>query len=227
MTTLQAEALLTRAAHDLIHPWTEVITRDNGKWEATKPLDPLLTTLDELVASNGGAGTRGALAFTRNLVNLAAFRLREKITKYAREWEPATGVKIGSRLPLRAYIQHATTRAELLYQSGQLTEEFYTRITNDCERWKRDIQELIDPPREKEIHGTCPRCEIAFILTDADGDDVKAPALTIKYRQRQEPYASCGYCGALWQGGKELLQLAGLVGANTDYDTLKEMGMGE
>lgn len=221
------DALLTRAAHELIYPWTEVITRDSGKWEATEPLDPLLVTLDELVASNGGAGTRGALSSTRNLLNLAAFKLRDKIRHYATEWETPTGVKISRKLPLRASIQNAVTRAELLYQSGQMTEQHYSLMTTDCERWKHEINDLIDPAREKEINGTCPRCEIAYVTHDIDGDEVKSPALSIKYRQRQEPYAACAYCGATWQGDRELIQLAGLVGANTDYDTLKAMGVNE
>lgn len=230
MTTMQTEALLTRAAHDLIQPWTEVITRDSGKWEATEPLDPLLTTLDELVASNGGAGTTGALSSTRNLVNLGAFKLREKIHKYARKWEHATGVKIGRKLPLRASIQHAVTRAELLYSSGQMTEAFYMQIVSDCERWKREIQDLIDPPRVKEISAPCPRCEVAFVTSEnEEKDEIREPALTINYRSgsREPANARCGYCGAQWTGAEELKILAGLVGADTDYDTLREMGMGE
>lgn len=228
MTTLKAEALLTRAAHDLTHQWTEVITRDSGKWEATEPLDPLLTTLDELVASNAGGQAAGAtLTHSRNLVNLRAFQLRETIREQARTWETATNTKIGRNT--RAAIQNMIIRAELLYQSNQLTEHTYTDMTEWCERTKHHIMELIDPPRVKEIHGLCPRCEAAFFYTLIDGEDVKTPALTVKYRARNNdaPYAECGACGNTWMGERELLQLAGLVGANTDYDTLKEMGVGE
>lgn len=225
------EGLLTRAAHDLIAPWNEIITRDSGKWEATDPLDPLLVTLDELVASNSGAGIGGSLSSTRNLVNMSAFKLREKIHEYANRWEPATGVKISRKLPLRASIQHAVTRAELLYQSGQMLEEHYSLMISDCDRWKREIHDLIDPPRVKEISAPCPRCETAFVLSqnEDDGGDIREPALTISYRSgsRAPANARCGYCGAQWTGEDELKILAGLVGANTDYDTLREMGLGE
>lgn len=223
------EALLTTAAHDLINPWTEVITRDSGKWEATDPLDPLLTTLDGLVASNGGAGMKGALSHARNLVNMQAFKLREEIRQQADAWSPATGVRVGIKLPLRASIQHVITRAELLYGSAQLTEAMYTTILDSCEQWKNAIHELIDPSRVKEISAPCPRCEVAFVLTEVDGEDVREPSLTIRYRtgDREQPQARCGYCGARWTGDQELLQLAGIIGANTDYDTLKAMGLGE
>lgn len=223
------DALLTQAAHDLINPWTEVITRDSGKWEATDPLDPLLTTLDELVASNGGAGMNGALSHARNLINMQAFKLREQIRERANEWAPATGVKVGTRLPLRASIQHVVTRAELLYGGAQLREDTYTAIIDDCSQWKHSIHELIDPARMKELDAPCPRCEVAFILTEIDGEDVREPTLTVKYRigAREQPQARCGYCGARWTGEQELKQLAGIIGAKSDYDTLREMGASE
>jgi hypothetical protein len=90
--------------------------------------------------------------------------------------------------------------------------------------WVTSIDNLFDPLHEKELIADCPMPECGQRYTKDEHGDLKA-SLIVYYRQDSQPEAKCRSCGTVWDGPRMLLTLGYSIGATTDEDALREMGV--
>lgn len=208
MTTLQAEALLTRAAHDLTHTWNDPYTDDEGHMHALER-DPWLKLLHDRIGSDIGGTTGGASTkHSRNLIDTKALDLENRIRNEANDLVNPVGITVGRNV--RAGIDNMVTRAELLYQRHNMTEELYTALIDACHKWQRLIQSMLEPEETIPLPGTCPDCERAFKYTfDEDGQEIRSHALR---RADGDLEAWCEVCGQQWIGLTDYLNCINQLG---------------
>jgi len=65
--------------------------------------------------------------------------------------------------------------------------------------WCNEIEDLFNPEHRIELKGKCPACGLTHYEVDEDGDTIRKPALTA-VPAAGGAHASCGNCGAKWEG---------------------------
>lgn len=213
---------LTAAVHELTKPWNEILTPDTtGDGYTVIEHEPRIHMLRNLIASNAGGTTSGrSLASTRNLVNIPAFDLWQRIDEQTRSALLEAGKK--PRRDLADALDQLGTDGDALRATNDMTEQHHARLTGRVARWKDEIDNMFDPPTRKEIKAACPVCDVKRVATD----DGETWAIFAYYWRDQEPAARCQACGKHWQGERDLLELGFSIGANVDHDELRAMGIG-
>lgn len=212
---------LVDACQALTEPWAEILPPDDdrGQWGAVSH-KPRLSMLADLLGSNMGRTTSGgALASERNLINSAAFDLWQRIDTGARE-----ALHLMGRVPHRdllAAVRQLGIEGDALRSSNGMTEISHSRLTGKVEKWRADIENLLDPPTKKEIQAACPGCDESRVYT-AEGETW---ALVAYYWHGKDPAADCLACGRHWQGERALLELGYSIQANVDHDELRALGV--
>lgn len=212
---------LLEAVNELIKPWNEILPPDEDRdGYRVIPHDPRIQMLRERIGSDtGGSTSGGSLASQRNLIDVSAFDLWQRIDEQTRSHLNEIG-KTPKRELIDALDQlgHA---GDTLRATNDMTENHYERVIARVQKWKAEIEDLFDPPRTPTITGPCPECEAERVST-GDGETT---ALYAYYWEGHEPAASCRACGKSWQGPLELLKLGFSLRANVDEDALREMGV--
>lgn len=213
---------LADACQALTEPWAEILPPDDDRtgYQVIEH-KPRILMLADMIGSDVGGSTGGAsLPSNRNLLNTGAFDLWQRIDQGAREALHLAGSVPHRGLP--AAIAQLGTVADTLRESNGMTETAHTRLTARVEKWRADIENLLDPPTKKEIRGTCPNCSEARVYT-ADGETW---ALVAYYWRGRDVAADCQACGHHWQGDRALLELGEAIGSEVNYVELRAQGVG-
>lgn len=162
------------------------------------------------VGSGGGSGDGG-------LINVAAFTLWENIDGVARAWLREWGRDHQGELA------DVIRRLHVAIQTAHVNETIDTDMRERLDamfgQWVTMIEDLFDPPRQKELTEPCPRCGERY---DEDGDTRRA-AVVIPIKKGRALVAECRCCGALWVNETQLLELADGMGIEVDFTALREL----
>lgn len=212
---------LLDATNELTKPWNEILTPEQtGDGYQVIDHQPRITMLREAIASSGGGTTAGrSLASTRNIINLAAFDLWQRIDEQTRSALHEHGIK--PEPELIDALDQLGTRLDALRNTNDLREEIHTRLIHRVQGWLASIENLFDPPTKKELQGACPECGTARMVVDG----AETWSLFAYYWKGHAPAARCQQCGKQWQGDRELLELGFSIQANVDHEALRAMGV--
>lgn len=188
---------------------------------------PLLEQLREAISSSTGAGSGGGGGTGGNLLNLEALNLWEHIDGIVRGWLREWGLGHGGeltealqRLPHAIQAQHA---------AGAIDDDFRERLEAAFDKWVYQIEDLFDPPHQKELTAPCPECGERHHLvqeTDERGtviDTRQVAAVSIPVKRGRAVIAECRSCGAMWATETELIELAEAMGLEVDVVALREL----
>ncbi|QIK62361.1 hypothetical protein G7068_03400 [Leucobacter viscericola] len=187
--------------------------------------DPLLSMLwDARYASIGAGGTRGG--GDGSMLNYKAFDLYEEIDGYVRAQlneyrQPHTGDLL-QLVPKML----ATVQAELA--GNRIEEDYAERLLAKFDQWVWKIEDLFDPPHEKEITVNCPDCGERYHATTTyerrGNEDVPITtvqaAIRIPVKAGRALVAECHCCGRMWATQSDLIELAQAVGHEVDFVAL-------
>lgn len=216
--------VLQLAVEQLTEPWEQVFSpSETGRDGYTVVRqEPLLDMLyDARVPSTGRTGGGRSEASSRNLIDLGAFELWERIDGGARAWIGELS-RVRPERELKAAVTQLAVMADTLYRSGGLDEATFSRLSSMVVRWKADIELYFDPPVVKELQAPCPRCAHTEYI-DAAG--LRSAAVILTYSRGVAPLGECRRCLRRWEGDRELLELGFSVRATMDVDALREMGL--
>ena len=210
---------LDHAIDKLTLPWTDVQNVD-GKYTAVEH-EPMLDMLHTAIGSSMGRTESGrSEADARNVLNVRAFTLWERIDGQARAWL----LEIHAPAPrdLKAAVRALKDRVNALWADNNIRENQYLRFGSMTAQWVEDIWAVFDPPVEKEIVGACPSCG----ERDHFGSEGERSAAIIAFYWRGvSPAAQCRRCQREWNGEKALLELGYHIGATVDEEALRDMGV--
>lgn len=212
---------LTEAIRELTQPWNEILPPDDDR-DGYTVIDhkPRIHILRDLIgSSSGGTTAGGTLASNRNLVNVPALDLWQRIDEQTRAALEQYGKR--PKRELADALDQLGTDGDALRATNDMTEIDHSRLTAKVERWKADIENLYDPATKKEIKSACPGCGVERVET-AEGESW---ALSAYYWKGQEPAATCAACARHWQGSRALLELGYSIQANVDHDELRALGV--
>lgn len=214
---------LLDATNELTKPWNEILTPEQtGDGYQIIDHQPRITMLREAIASSGGGTTSGrSLASTRNLINLAAFDLWQRIDEQTRSALNEHSIK--PEPELIDALDQLGTRLDALRNTNNIREEIHSKIIARVHSWLGSIENLFDPPTRKEIKGACPEPDCGASRVTVDGSE--GWALFAYYWKGHAPAARCQACGKQWQGERELLELGFSLNANMDHDALADLGI--
>ncbi|MGC5078479.1 hypothetical protein [Agrococcus sp. DT81.2] len=213
---------LVDACQALTEPWAEILPPDDDR-QGYQVIEhkPRILMLADMIGSNSGRSTAGgSLAAERNLINSAAFDLWQKIDSQAKE-----ALNLMGRNPHRELIDTLRLvgiEGDALRATNAMTEIAHSRLTGRVEKWRADIELLLDPPTKKEIIGACPGCGESRVYTP----EGEMHALIAYYWPGKDLAADCHACGERWQGVDLLRALGSHLGAEADYVELRALGVG-
>lgn len=213
---------LVDACQALTEPWAEILLPDEDRPKSLViEHEPRLVMLADRIGSGGGGTTGGAtLPSNRNLIDPGAFNLWQRIDKGTRE-----ALHLAGHVPHRdliAAVRQLGVVHEALWSSHGMTETAYLRLVGRVEKWRADFENLIDPPRRREVTGACPNCGEARVET-TDGE---AHALISAYWPARGVTTECQVCGETWQGPAALVALGEAMGMDIDYAEVRMIGVG-
>jgi len=117
--------------------------------------EPLLEQLRAAISSSRGAGSGGG-AGNGGLINIRAFTLWEHIDSVARGWFESLGGRTkGDLLTVVAFLPDVIQAA---HANGQIDDDLRGRLEAMFGQWVHQIEDLFDPPHEKELTAPCPEC---------------------------------------------------------------------
>lgn len=209
---------MTTAVDRLTKPWTDVRSVE-GEYKAVD-YEPLLDMLKAAISSSSGRTDSGRSdAHARNVMNLNAFTVWERIDGQTRAW--LKELHTAAPRDLKDAVTKLHVHVRNLWASHQIQESVYLRLGVLAQRWTDDIWAIFDPPVTKEILGACPECGEC----DQFGPEgERSAAITAYYWRGSDPVAQCQRCQKEWAGRSQLVQLAYRIGARVDEEALHEMG---
>jgi len=220
-TTMQREQT---ALDELTKPWNDVLSPKESGTGHYMAIDypPLLDMLREAVGSSLGKTQSGKSPDAeRSILNLQAFSLWEHIDGTTRTWLRELST-MRPEPELKAALIQLGGLLQALHASNQIKEQRWLHIIAQFPRWRRQVWEMFDPPRVKELTGECPNCnETAYYALDG----ARSTALIAYYWKGLTPEAKCQRCGEHWTGETQLLSLGRVLKATIDEVALKEMGV--
>ncbi|QAB17469.1 hypothetical protein Leucomu_05635 [Leucobacter muris] len=185
--------------------------------------DPLLEQLRRArYSSVGYGGARGAAG--GSVLNTKAFDLYEEIDGTTRAWldhyrRDHRG-DLADAIVRLAGILRAEVAGDRLDPDDPRTGMFGVMVYR--------IENLLDPPHEKELTFPCPDCGERYheetTVEKRGGREVEVmtrqAALRIPVRPGRALVAECHCCGKLWATRDELIELAESAGERVDYAEL-------
>lgn len=194
---------------------THTVHLDGAEYECA----PLLEQLREAISSSMGGGSGGGGGAGGNLLNFAALELWELIDGITRGWLREWGIDHGGelteamqRLPHAIQAQHA---------AGTVDDDFRERLDAAFDKWVWLIEDLFDPPHQKELTAPCPECSERHLVTD----DTQQAAVIIPAKRGRAVIAECRCCGAMWSTETELIALAEAMGIEVDVVALRALAI--
>lgn len=199
MTDDRDDPLLT-AVEQLTKPIRSKVMQ--GEAISVVELPPLLVQLDQAIRSSmGGTASGASLAFEGAPLNTAALFKAMKISAQVTDWCHALKI-----VPAR------NTRADLLTWYAAYTqstpdptvERYRTKVLRG---WAASIEEMLNPPRERELPDACPTCDATEWWDMRTGGKYPRP-LVIRYRPGDDDLVGdakgfCRACEAAW-GARQL-----------------------
>ncbi|TDP94616.1 hypothetical protein EDF62_1036 [Leucobacter luti] len=176
----------------------------------------LLEQLREAISSSTGSGSGGGIG-DGGLINVAAFTLWEQIDGWARAWLREWGHD--HKGELAAVIRRLPAKTQAAHAIGTIDDDLRERIDATYAVWVAKIEDLFDPPREKELTAPCPACGERY---HEDGETRRA-AVVIPVKVGRAIVAECRNCGTMWGTETDLLALAAGMGIAVDFTALREL----
>ncbi|UOQ56089.1 hypothetical protein MUN78_10275 [Leucobacter allii] len=208
----------------------EQLTRDHEELIEGRAVTagPLLEQLHQARYSSVGAGgSRGAASGM--VLNVKAFDLYEDIDGKVRAWLDHY------RQPHQGELTDAVTRLHQILQAedtgGRL--EHRDEMLGMFDVMVYQIENLLDPPHEKELLFPCPECgeryDDTVTMEQRGGREVEVmtrqAALRIPVRVGRALVAECHACGKLWATRDDLISLAESAGGVVDFAALAASGL--
>lgn len=191
---------------------THTVHLDGREYECT----PLLEQLREALHSSLGAGSGGGSG-DGGLINTGAFTLWEHIDGIARGWMQS--FHLDHRGPIMALLPRLGAAIQAEHANGLIDDTLRERLEAMFAIWVHQIEDLFDPPHQKELTAPCPECGERYHV---DGDTQRA-AVVIPVKRGRAIIAECRCCGAIWAGESDLIDLAHKVGLDVDFISLREL----
>ncbi len=192
---------------------THTVHYDGTEYECS----PLLGQLREAMTSSLGAGSGRGGASMAGLINLEAFQLWETIDGIARGW--LQSFNLDHRGDLHDVICRLPQAVQAEHANGTIDDDLRDRLDAMPGQWVHQIEDLFDPPHQKEITAPCPECGERHHV---DGDTQRA-AVVIPVKRGRAIIAECRCCGAMWAGEADLVDLANRAGIEVDFVALREL----
>jgi hypothetical protein len=215
---------LPESVHRLTEPWTLVLTPKEAGTYRAQDFPPLMVMLAGLVTPNAGR-TRGGVndPSTRSVLDVKALDLLMHIQDVTRSRLTLWGVRVSKddTVDVRAF----HNRLETLRSSGGIREDEYHHLSAYFQRWADSIWDLVEPPLQVPLRdATCPVCGRAKWVNE---NDEWVDALLVSYRDGGDVQATCRWnsCPFVAVGPRALLELGFHVGASSDEDALRSMGV--
>lgn len=122
----------------------------------------VMQALDDSIVSTagGGGGGKGRLAFERNVLNVDAVELRDRIFSEVRSWGFDRGTFVAS--VVEAFVTTGT-----LYASGVLDSDTFAYREGKVRGWVYEADELLSPS-VNVLEGTCPECLSTVYLEEGN-----------------------------------------------------------
>ena len=176
----------------------------------------LLVQLREAIRSSLGAGSGGGSG-DGGLLNMGAFSLWENIDGIARGWVESLFTRMrGDLLEIVAALPRVVQAA---HANGAIDDDLRDRLEAMPAQWVAQIEDLFDPPHQKELTEPCPECGERFHV---DGDTQSA-AVVIPVKRGRAVVAECRCCGSMWATESDLVALADRMGIDVDFVALREL----
>lgn len=200
---------------------THTVAMDGNEYEC----EALLAQLREARTSSVGAGSGGG-AGDGGLINVAALSLWEQIDGVARAWmrefhRPHAGdlADVIRQLPRVVQAEHA---------NGTITDTQREELDAMPAQWVAMIEDLFDPPHQKELTAPCPECGERYVTQEIveNGrvvETTRAAAVIIPVKRGRAIVAECRSCGAMWATETQLVGLAAAMGIEVDFVALREI----
>ncbi|AKJ72163.1 hypothetical protein GMA1_66 [Gordonia phage GMA1] len=181
----------TRAVHDLCGRTVGWIERDNA---ANHPAfgDSRLTLLIDACTAGTGTG-HGGHARSLPPVHVDAVDLMQRIERRVEHWCVILGECPIARRPDRPRVAaQLDALADRSWAPGM--ETALDLMIDSLERWRSEIDRLLDPPRRWDLIAPCPACGVQTVhRTDSAGETVRQPALSIA-----DGECVCLHCQTVW-----------------------------
>lgn len=214
--------MLPEAVHKLTQPWVLVLSAKEAGEYTPQDFPPMLEMLKTMVAPSKNSRGGGGDAATRNVLDVKALDLLLGIEDVLRAWLWEWSA------PAKDLVSDALAfhdRLETLWRTAQIAERDYLRLSAYPVRWAAQIWDLVEPPLQIVLkESTCPICDRAKWVNE---NEEWVDNLLVTYREGGEVQAECRWrnCPGLWVGSRALRELGFHVGATSDEEALKEMGV--
>ena len=195
---------------------THMVSLDGREYEC----EGLLSQLRDAISSSLGAGSGAGSGVAGGLLNMGAFSLWETVDGIVRGWLESFGVD--ARGDLLGAVQRLPEAIQAAHSRGDIDDDLRERLDAMFGRWVYQIEDLFDPPHQKELTAPCPECGERFHV---DGDTQNA-AVVIPVKRGRAVIAECRCCGAMWATEDDLVRLADGMGIEVDFVALRELAAG-
>lgn len=215
------------AVDRLTIPWTDVLTPAESPSGRYEPLqrEPLLVLLQRAIVPSGEGGG-GGRSQDRVPLSTEALQVWQSIDERSR----AGGLQVGHLVAGRALAERVrdfADHAAVAWRTGQVSESDWAHLSEEPAKWVQQIEDLLDPPRTKELKPRCPRCGELWV-SDPRERETRHHCLLLHFRDGgPEAWAECRRCSQTWVGVDQLKELGALIGARPDVGLLREMGVSD
>ena len=200
---------------------THTVHYDGAEYEC----EALLEQLREALTSSLGAGSGGGSG-DGGLINMGAFTLWENIDGIARGW--LRSFNLDHRGDLNDVIRRLPAVIQAEHANGTIDDDLRDRLDAMFGQWVAQIEDLFDPPHQKELTAPCPECGERYYKAEQieNGkvvDTTQLAAVVIPVKKGRAVVAECRCCGAMWATETDLVRLADGMGIEVDFVALREL----
>lgn len=191
---------------------THTVHLDGAEYECAALLEQLRDARTSSIGAGGGGGSGDG-----GLINVAAFTMWEQIDGVARAWLRELGNFQGD--DLAGVIKRLPAAIQAAHANSIVDDDMRERLDAMFAQWVAMIEDLFDPPSQKELTAPCPKCEQRYY----EHDDTRQAAVVIPVKKGRAIIAECRCCGAMWATEAQLLELAEGMGIEVDFAALREL----
>lgn len=179
----------------------------------TAECDPLLEQLRAARYSSVGRGSGGG--GSGSLLNQKAIDAYETIDGRVRGWLDHFGQE--SRGDLNELVPRLLQIIRAEIAGDRLSDDDGERLLGMFDATVNQIEDVLDPPHEKELLAPCPSCGERYEVSVSEQRHVtQAAAVRIPVKAGRPIVAACHCCGTTWESVDELRALA--IGMGIDVD---------
>ncbi|MGJ0204633.1 hypothetical protein NHL51_10840 [Leucobacter sp. gxy201] len=152
---------------------------------------------------------------------MGAFSLWEHIDGIVRGWY--NEFYLSTRGTLLNLLQRLPGVVQAEHANGTIDDDLRERLDAMYALWVQQIEDLFDPPHQKELTAPCPSCGERWHVED---DTQRAAAVVIPVKRGRAVIAECRCCGAMWASEAELVALAIGMDVQVDFVALRKLAAG-